>query len=46
MSWIKLDEKGAYFPAFQCSECGEIIVVYDECFELPECPKCKKGDPE
>ena len=42
MVWEKIEAE-SYYPAFRCSECGEAIVVYDECFELPPyCPKCKE----
>jgi Zn finger protein HypA/HybF involved in hydrogenase expression len=42
MVWEKIESE-SYYPAFRCSECGEAITVYDECFELPPyCPKCKE----
>lgn len=41
MKWLKVEREG-YFPAFQCSNCGAIICVQDECFELPRyCEQCE-----
>lgn len=43
MKWIKVEGE-AYYPAFRCSKCGAVIVVDDECFELPcYCKNCEEG---
>ena len=42
MVWQKVKGE-TYYPAFQCSNCGKVITIYDECFELPgRCPRCKE----
>lgn len=45
MRWIKIEGE-SYYPAFRCSNCGAVIVVVDECFELPCYCKCCEEDAE
>lgn len=41
MKWVKVEGE-AYYPAFKCSNCETVIVVEDECFELPcYCKNCE-----
>lgn len=43
MQWIKVEDE-AHYPAFRCSKCGAMIVVEDECLELPcYCKNCEEG---
>ena len=44
MKWIKKNGEG-YFPAFECSNCGAVIIVEDECLELPSyCKNCEESE--
>ena len=40
MKWLKVKGE-AYYPAFKCSECGETIVVEDECLLPCYCKNCE-----
>ena len=39
--WKKVEEE-TYFPVFKCRECGNIVIVEDECLLPEECNNCKK----
>ena len=41
MSWERLPGE-AFYPGFKCTECGNVIVLFDECFMPDECDVCKK----
>lgn len=44
MRWLKVEHEG-YYPAWECSDCGHMIVMEDECLELPKfCEKCKEPE--